>query len=133
METNERLAEIQRMFDLAVIEDQWDMEAPMLYSFLFMSEDEEKLDKLAEELEAHGFDPLEISPLGDEATLEPTGEYLLHVDQVAVYTPETLEKQLVAFEELCEERGSIELYGWEFGEDGDGEEDESVIEGLEED
>jgi hypothetical protein len=133
METNERLAEIQRMFDLAVIEDQWDMEAPMLYSFYFVSEDEAKLDKLAEELEAHGFDPLEIWQLGDEATLEPTGEYLLHVDQVAVYTPETLEKQLVAFEGLCEERGSIELDGWEFGADEDGEEDDSVIDGLEED
>ena len=133
MQNNERLEEIQRMFDLATIEDRWDMEGPMLYSFFFVSTDPDKLDKLAEIMEEQGLDPLDIFQLGDEDTEEPTGEYLLHVDQMGVHTPESLDKQLEAFEKLCDETGYGEFDGWEFGKEEDDEEDESEMEGVEED
>ena len=133
MQSNERLEEIQRMFDLATIEDRWDMEGPMLYTFLFIGTDPDKLEKLGELLAECGFDFIDIYQLGDEDTGEPTGEFHLHIDQVAVYTPENLEKQLVEFERLCEETGYGDLDGWEFGEEGDEEEDESEMEGTDED
>ena len=133
MRSNERLEEIQRMFDLATIEDGWDMEDPMLYSFFFVSTDPDKLNKLADVLEEQGFVTVDIYQLGDDDTEEPTGEYLLHIDQPGVYTPENLEKQLEAFEKLCEETGYGELDGWEFGEEGDDEEDDSELEGVDED
>jgi hypothetical protein len=134
MENNDRLAEIQRMFDLAVTEDGWDMESEILYSFFFVGTDPEKLEKLGDQLAEVGFEFVDIFQLGDEETSEPTGEFLLHIDQAGIYTPENLEKQLKAFEELCAKEGYAQLDGWEFGDDsGDEEdEDESEIAGLDE-
>ncbi len=120
------------MFDLAVTEDGWDMEGEILYSFFFVGTDPEKLEKLGDTLSEVGFEFVDIFQLGDEETDEPTGEFLLHVDQVGVYTPENLEKQLKAFEELCAKEGYAELDGWEFGDDSEAEEDESEIAGLDE-
>jgi hypothetical protein len=59
-----------------------------------------------------GFDFVDIFELGDEDTEEPTGEFLLHIDQVGVYTPETLAKQVEAFEELSEKEQLGAFDGW---------------------
>ena len=126
MDSKERLEDIQRMFDLAVTEDGWDMESEMLYSFFFVGTDTEKLEKVGEMLAENGFDFVDIFQLGDEETGEPTGEFLLHIDQVGVYTPENLNKQVEAFEQLAEKEGAGIFDGWEFGELG-GEEDDSEL------
>ena len=118
---------IKKIFDEAKREDNWNVNEPMLYSFYFVDKDPEKLEKLGEHLDKQDFDFVDIFELGDEETEESTGEYLLHIDKVDAFTPESLAQTNVRFSKLAEEF-EIETYdGWEFGEI-DGEDDEEEIE-----
>jgi hypothetical protein len=123
-----QLEGIEEIFATARNEDKWNLDEEMLYSFYFVDESIEKLEKLGLKLEEDGYDFLDIFELGDEDTDESTGEYLLHIDKVEVHTPETLAQRNVEFQKLADEY-EIESYdGWEFGEVGaeedDGEDDE---------
>jgi hypothetical protein len=131
MESKERLEDIRKIFDLAITEDGWDMEGEMLYSFFFVGKDPEKLETLGDMLAEGGFDFVDIFELGDEDTEEPTGEFLLHIDQVGVYTPETLAKQVEAFEELSEKEQLGAFDGWECGYITYQEDDSEIEEGDE--
>ncbi|MET0754309.1 MAG: ribonuclease E inhibitor RraB [Pyrinomonadaceae bacterium] len=115
---------IEEIFATARTEDKWNLDEEMLYSYYFVDESIEKLEKLGLKLEEDGYDFLDIFELGDEESEEPTGEYLLHIDKVEVHTPETLAARNVEFQKLAEEN-DIESYdGWEFGEVGDEDEEE---------
>ena len=131
-----QLEGIKKIFDEAKSEDNWDLNEEMLYSFYFVDKDVDKLEKLGLKLEADGYDFVDVFELGDEATDESTGEYLLHIDRVEKHTPESLAERNVEFQRLADEF-EIETYdGWEFGEvgeDGDDEDDsdEDGDEGVE--
>ena len=131
-----QLAGIKEIFSEAKTEDNWDMSEPMLFSFYFVDKSVEKLEKLGLKLESDGYDFVDVFELGDEATDESTGEYLLHIDRVEKHTPESLAERNVEFQRLADEF-EIETYdGWEFGEvgeDGDDEDDsdEDGDEGVE--
>jgi len=119
-----QLEGISEIFDTARREDKWNLEEEMLYSYYFVDESIEKLEKLGLKLEEDGYDFLDIFELGDEESEEPTGEYLLHIDKVEVHTPETLAARNVEFQKLADEY-EIESYdGWEFGEVGDEDEED---------
>lgn len=119
-----QIREIKEIFDEAEREENWDVTGEMLYSFYFVDESVEKLEKLGEHLESEGYTFVSIYELGDEETNEPTGEFLLHLDKVEQHTPESLAERTLEFEKLAEEFG-IETYdGWEFGEDGDFEDED---------
>jgi hypothetical protein len=123
-DTESQLETINEIFAQAKQEDNWNLEEPMLYSFYFVDESVEKLEKLGLHLEKEGYDFIDIFELGDEETNESTGEYLLHIDKVEVHTPESLAARNVEFQRLADEY-EIETYdGWEFGEVGDEDEDE---------
>lgn len=119
-----QLEGIKEIFEDARREDGWNMEEPMLYSYYFVDEDVDKLEKLGNHLAEQGYDFIDVFELGDEETNESTGEYLLHIDKVEVHTPDSLAERNIEFSKLAEEY-EIETYdGWEFGEEGDeGEED----------
>ena len=122
-DTQSQLETIREIFAQAKQEDNWNLDEPMLYSFYFVDESVDKLEKLGLKLEADGYDFVDIFELGDEKTDESTGEYLLHIDKVETHTPETLAQRNVEFQRLADEY-EIESYdGWEFGEVG-GEDDE---------
>lgn len=122
-DTESQLETINEIFAQAKEEDNWNLEEPMLYSFYFVDESIEKLEKLGLRLEKEGYDFVDIFELGEEETDEPTGEYLLHIDKVEVHTPESLAARNVEFQNLADEY-ELETYdGWEFGEVG-GEDDE---------
>jgi len=95
----------------------------MLFSYFFIAEDAEKLEKIGLEFEKRGYDFIDVFELGDEETEEPTGEYLLHIDKVEIHTPESLAARNVEFQNLANEHG-VSYDGWEFGEVGGDEEDE---------
>ena len=119
-----QLEGIRQIFAEAQQEDNWNTDEPMLYSFYFVDKSVDKLEKLGLKLEADGYDFIDIFELGDEETEISTGEYLLHIDKVGAYTPETIALQNVEFQKLADEL-EIETYdGWEFGEIGDDDEDE---------
>lgn len=119
-----QLEGIGEIFDTARTEDKWNLDEEMLYSYYFVDESIEKLEKLGLKLEEDGYDFLDIFELGDEESEEPTGEYLLHIDKVEVHTPETLAARNVEFQKLAGEY-DIESYdGWEFGEVGDEDEED---------
>jgi regulator of RNase E activity RraB len=123
--TESQIETIREIFETAKREDNWNLDEPMLYSFYWVDEDVDKLEKLGLHLEKEGFDFVDVFELGDEETNEPTGEYLLHIDKVGVYTPESLAEQNVKFQNLADEF-EIETYdGWEFGEVGDEDEEEN--------
>jgi hypothetical protein len=128
-ETESQLETIREIFAQAKQEDNWNLDEPMLYSYYFVDESIEKLEKLGLHLENEGFDFVDIFELGDEETGESTGEYLLHIDKVEIHTPESLAERNVRFQQLADEY-EIETYdGWEFGEvedeeDGEDEEEE---------
>ncbi len=123
-DTKSQLEGIKEIFNEAKIEDNWNLEEEMLYSYYFVDESVDKLEKLGLKLEADGYDFIDVFELGDEETEKPTGEYLLHIDKVEIHTPESLAQRNVEFSNLAEEYGISTYDGWEFGEVGDIEEDE---------
>lgn len=115
---------ITEIFNDAKTEDGWDLSQEMLYSFYFVDENVDKLEKLGLHLEKEGYDFVDIFELGDEETEKSTGEYLLHIDKTEVHSPESLAQRNVEFQKLAEEY-TIKTYdGWEFGEVGEYEDDE---------
>lgn len=127
-DTESQLKDIREIFDEAKREDDWNLDEPMLFTYYFVDKDVEKLEKLGEHLQSEGFDFVDIFELGDEETDESTGEYLLHIDKIEVHTPESLAQRNVEFQKLADEY-DIETYdGWEFGELGDEDEEETEVE-----
>ncbi len=116
---------IKKIFDDAKREDGWNLDEEMLYSFYFVDESVDKLEKLGLRLEEDEYDFVDIFELGDEETDESTGEYLLHVDKVEIHAPESLAKRNVEFAKLAEEYEIKTYDGWEFGEVGDYDDEES--------
>src|SRR5215204_1068734 len=114
---------INEIFDAARSEDKWNTDEEMLYSYYFVDEDVDKLEKLGDELEKRGYDFIDIFELADEKTDEATGEYLLHIDKTEIHTPESLAARNVEFQNLADEYEIASYDGWEFGEVG-GEDDE---------
>ena len=114
---------INEIFDAARSEDKWNTDEEMLYSYYFVDEDIDKLEKLGNELEKRGYDFIDIFELADEKTDEATGEYLLHIDKTEIHTPESLAARNVEFQNLADEYEIASYDGWEFGEVG-GEDDE---------
>jgi hypothetical protein len=104
-DTESQLETIREIFAKAKQEDNWNLDEPMLYSFYFVDED--------------------IFELGDDETNESTGEYLLHIDKVGVYTPESLAGQNVEFQRLADEYEIESFDGWEFGEVGEEDDEEA--------
>ncbi len=127
-DTESQIEGIKEIFAAATREDNWKIDEPMLYSFYFVDTDAEKLENLGEHLEEEGYDFIGIYELGDEDTDESTGEYLLHIDKVELHTPESLAQRNVEFAKLAEEY-AIETYdGWEFGEEGDYDDEDVEVE-----
>jgi len=132
IDVESQLEGIEEIFETARREDEWDTSGEMLYSFYFVDESVDKLEKLGLKLEAEGFDFIDVFELGDEETNESTGEYLLHIDKVETHTPETLAERNVEFQKLADEYEISSYDGWEFGEVGaeeDDDEDEEEDEG----
>jgi hypothetical protein len=124
IDTESQMETIKEIFAQAKSEDNWNLDEPMLYSFYFVDESVEKLEKLGLKLEADGYDFVDIFELGDEETNESTGEYLLHIDKVEVHTPESLAERNVLFQKLADEYEIKTYDGWEFGEVGDEDDEE---------
>ena len=122
-DTESQLEGIREIYEIARTEDGWDVTGEMLYSFYFVDKSVEKLEKLGEYLAKQGYDYIDIFELGDDETGESTGEYLLHIDKVESHTPESLAERNVEFQKLADEYEIESFDGWEFGEVG-GEEDE---------
>jgi hypothetical protein len=119
-----QLEGIKEIFETARTEDKWNLDEEMLYSYYFVDESADKLEKLGLHLAEQGYDFIDVFELGDEETEEPTGEFLLHIDKNEIHTPESLAQRNVEFQNLADEH-EIETYdGWEFGEVGDYDEDE---------
>ncbi len=125
-DTASQIEGIKEIFADAKTEDGWDLSEEMLYSFYFVDESVDKLEKLGLKLEADGYDFVDVFELGDEETDESTGEYLLHIDKVEVHTPESLAQRNVEFAKLAEEYELKTYDGWEFGEVGEYEDDEDA-------
>jgi len=123
-DTESQLESIRKIFDDAKREDNWNLNEEMLYSYYFVDEDVDKLEKLGLKLEEDEYDFVDVFELGDEETDESTGEYLLHIDKVEVHTPESLAQRNVEFAKLAKEYELKTYDGWEFGEVGDYDDEE---------
>lgn len=131
-DTTSQIEGIREIFNDAKTEDGWNLDEEMLYSYYFVDEDVDKLEKLGNELEKEGYVFVDIFELGDEETEESTGEYLLHIDKEEIHTPESLAQRNVEFAKLAEKHEIKTYDGWEFGEVGDyDEEDEEGDEDVE--
>ena len=67
-DTESQLETINEIFAQAKSEDNWNLDEPMLYSFYFVDESVEKLEKLGLHLEKEGYDFIDIFELGEEET-----------------------------------------------------------------
>ena len=123
-DTASQIEGITEIFNDAKTEDGWDLNEEMLYSYYFVDESVDKLEKLGLKLEADGYDFVDVFELGDEETEQSTGEYLLHIDKTEVHTPESLAQRNVEFAKLAEEYELKTYDGWEFGESGEYEDDD---------
>lgn len=123
-DTQSQLEGIREIFETARTEDGWNTDEEMLYSYYFVDTDVDKLEQLGLELEKQGYDFVDIFELGDEETEQSTGEYLLHIDKVESHTPESLAQRNVEFQKLADERAVASYDGWEFGEEGDYDEED---------
>ncbi len=124
-DTESQIEGIRKIFADAKREDNWNLDEEMLYSFYFVDENVDKLEKLGLQLEADGYDFIDIFELGDEETDESTGEYLLHIDKAEVHTPESLAQRNAEFQKLADEYEIKTYDGWEFGEVGGEDEEET--------
>ena len=134
-DTESQLEGIRNIFNAAKTEDNWNLDEEMLFSYYFVDKNVDKLEKLGLKLEADGYDFVDVFELGDEATDESTGEYLLHIDRVETHTPESLAQRNVEFQTLADEYEIATYDGWEFGEvggdyDEDDEEDDDEGEAV---
>ncbi len=119
-----QLKGIREIFETARTEDKWNLDEEMLFSYYFVDESADKLEKLGVHLAEKGYEFVDVFELGDEETEEPTGEFLLHIDKNEIHTPESLAERNVEFQNLADEY-DIETYdGWEFGEVGDYDDDD---------
>jgi Regulator of ribonuclease activity B len=123
-DTVSQIAGIREIFADAEREDNWKVDEPMLYSYYFVDSDPDKLESLGVALEEKDYDFIGVFELGDEETDEPTGEYMLHIDKVESHTPESLAQRNVEFAKLAEDYKITTYDGWEFGEEGDYDEDD---------
>ena len=130
-DTESQIEGIREIFNDAKTEDGWDLNEEMLYSYYFVDESVDKLEKLGLKLEADGYDFVDVFELGDEETEQSTGEYLLHIDKTEVHTPESLAQRNVEFAKLAEEYELKTYDGWEFGEVGEYEDDEEFDDDVE--
>jgi hypothetical protein len=120
-----QLEEIREIFAEAKQEDNWNLDEPHLFTYYWVDTNVDRLEKLGNHLQSQGYDFVDVFELGDEETEKPTGEFLLHIDKEEVHTPESLAARNVEFSSLAEEFG-VETYdGWEFGEAGVYDEDET--------
>ena len=124
-DTESQLEGIRQIFAEAKQQDNWNTNEPMLYSFYFVDEDPDKLEELGLELEEKGYDFIGVFELGDEETEESTGEYLLHIDKEEIHTPESLAQRNVELQKIADEHEVQTYDGWEFGEPGEYDEEES--------
>ncbi|MBS1794686.1 MAG: ribonuclease E inhibitor RraB [Acidobacteria bacterium] len=115
---------IREIFETARREDGWNLDEEMLFSYYFVDTDIDKLEQIGLDLEKQGYDFIGIFELGDEESDEPTGEYMLQLDRVERHTPESLAARNVELQKLADDNGLASYDGWEFGEDGDFDEDE---------
>ena len=81
-DTESQLEIIREIFARAKREDGWNLDEPMLYSFYFVDESIEKLEKLGLYLEKQGYDFINVFEQTGEETGELTGEYQLHIDKI---------------------------------------------------
>ena len=128
-DTESQLEGIKEIFETARTEDKWNLDEEMLFSYYFVDESADKLEKLGIYLGEQGYEFVDVFELGDEETEEPTGEFLLHIDKNEIHTPESLAQHNVEFQNLADEH-EIETYdSWEFGEVGDydDEDDEDEV------
>ncbi|MBC7798648.1 MAG: ribonuclease E inhibitor RraB [Pyrinomonadaceae bacterium] len=96
-----------------------------LYSYYFVDKNEEKLEKLGENLEGQGYDFIGVFDLNDEENGEPTGDILLHVDKVETHTIESLAKRNVELSKLALQFEVEDYDGWEVGSlDGEDDDDD---------
>ena len=131
-DTESQIEGIKEIFEQAKTEDGWDLDNDMLYSYYFVDESVEKLEKLGNRLAEDKYDFIDIFELGDEETGESTGEFLLHIDKLEKHTPESLAQRNVEFQKLADEY-DIETYdGWDFGEEGAEDDDDEEFEEGEE-
>ncbi len=133
-DTESQIEGIEKIFNEAKTEDNWNTDEVMLYSYYFVDTDVDKLEKLGNHLEEKGYDFLDIFELGDDDTGESTGEFLLHIDKEEKHTAQSLAERNVEFSSLTAEYEIASYDGWEFGEVGvydeedDGELDDDIIE-----
>ncbi len=123
-DTESQIDGIKEIFAEAKSEDNWNLDEPMLYSYYFVDKDADKLDSLGAALEEKDYDFIGVYELGDEETDRATGEFLLHIDKVEKHTPESLAQRNVEFASLAEDYGIAAYDGWEFGEEGDYDDEE---------
>jgi hypothetical protein len=123
-DTESQIEGIKEIFAEAKSEDNWNLDEPMLYSYYFVDKDADKLDSLGAALEEKDYDFIGVYELGDEETDKATGEFLLHIDKVEKHTPESLAQRNVEFASLAEDYGISAYDGWEFGEEGDYDEED---------
>ena len=97
-------------------QDGLDMTQDQLYTYYFVDNSSEKLEKFGARLEAEGYDMIDIFELGDEATEQPTGEFLLHLDKLETHTAESLAARNVELTKLAEAAEITGYDGWEVGE-----------------
>lgn len=115
-DTESQLEGVREIFAAAEKEDGWNLQEKMLFSYYFIDESVEKLEKLGNKLEADGFEFIDVFELGDEQTEESTGEYLLQIDKIEIHTPESLARRNVEFQKLADDYEIASFDGWEFGE-----------------
>ena len=86
----------------------WDTEDKLYWGFYFLDHDLKKLEKFADKLKNDSFQIVEIRNTGDNL-------YLLHAEQYAIHSAESLFDQCHALANLAIEN-DIEIFdGWDAG------------------
>jgi len=68
----------------------WNIDGPMLWGYFFFDTDRQKLEQVASALRGSGFQVVSVEPTEG-------GRFMLHVEQVEVHTPASLQARNAEF------------------------------------
>jgi hypothetical protein len=115
------LSQIEEMFANVRSQTDWSIDSEMVWGFFFTDTETSRLEAAAQDLESQGYRIVSIHPAEEDE-----GSYVLHVEQEAAHTPQSLYDLSLRFAELAERHGLQSYDGVDVGplgaEDGEAQE-----------
>jgi hypothetical protein len=104
-----QLAQLEEMFVNMRARTKWNVDGPLLWGYFFFDPNEEKLQRVAKELDASGYRVVGIQQVSGRQL------FRLHVERIEAHTPASLHARNTEFYALAEKQGLASYDGMDVG------------------